>query len=290
MKTWMVLVLFLFGNGLSATAQSQVQYGANTAVGRYAEVNGIKVYYEIYGRGEPLLLLHGNGAAIGSFSSQIPELSKHFKVIAVDSRAQGKSTDSDAEITYALMASDMSALIDQLHLGSVDVVGWSDGGNIGLELALAHPEQVKKLVTFGANYTHVDYEAPPDKIVMQPDDPRLQNTKAAIAVAAKSRPQLSPAVQKKLSDLMEKYPNITTAELQTIKTPVLVVAGDHDAIKLEQTISLFRNLPHAQLWIVPGATHFVAMEQPEVVNREVIAFLSTPYRDISTYYWTKLLP
>ena len=213
MKTWMVLVLFLFGNGLSATAQSQVQYGANAAVGKYAEVNGIKVYYEIYGTGEPLLLLHGNGAAIGSFSSQIPELSKHFKVIAVDSRAQGKSTDSDAEITYALMASDMSALIDQLHLGSVDVVGWSDGGNIGLELALAHPEQVKKLVTFGANYTHVDYEAPPDKIVMQPDDPRLQNTKAAIAVAAKSRPQLSPAVQKKLSDLMEKYPNITTAEL-----------------------------------------------------------------------------
>lgn len=290
MKTWMVLALFLFGNGLSATAQAQVQYGANAAVGKYAEVNGIKVYYEIYGTGEPLLLLHGNGAAIGSFSSQIPELSKHFKVIAVDSRAQGKSTDSDAEITYALMASDMSALIDQLHLGSVDVVGWSDGGNIGLELALAHPEQVKKLVTFGANYTHVDYEAPPDKIVMQPDDPRLQNTKAAIAVAAKSRPQLSPAVQKKLSDLMEKYPNITTAQLQTIKTPVLVVAGDHDAIKLEQTISLFRNLPHAQLWIVPGATHFVAMEQPETVNREIIAFLTTPYRDISTYYWTKLLP
>ena len=138
--------------------------------------------------------------------------------------------------------------------------------------------------------SYVDYEAPQDNVVMPPDDPRLQNTKAAIAVAAKSRPQLSPVVQKKLGDLMEKYPNITTAQLQTIKTPVLVVAGDHDAIKLEQTISLFRNLPHAQLWIVPGATHFVAMEQPEVVNREVIAFLSTPYRDISTYYWMSLLP
>jgi pimeloyl-ACP methyl ester carboxylesterase len=294
MKMWMTAILGLLilaaGTLLGATVtEGQVQYGANAAVGKYANVNGIKLYYEIYGEAEALLLLHGNGSSIAAFSSQIPELSKHFKVIAVDSRAQGKSTDSDAEITYALMASDMSALIDQLHLGSVNVVGWSDGGNIGLELALAHPEQVKKLVTFGANYTHVDYEAPHDDVVMQPDDPRLLNTKKAIAVARKSRPELSAAVQKKLGDLIEKYPNITLAQLAQIKTPALVVAGDHDVIKLEQTISLYRNLPHAQLWIVPGATHFVAMEQPEWVNREVIAFLSTPYRDISAFYWVNLL-
>ncbi len=188
------------------------------------------------------------------------------------------------------MASDMSALITQLHLGSVNVLGWSDGGNIGLELALAHPEQVKKLITFGANYTHVDYEAPDNHAPIQMDDPRVQSTKAAIAEAAKSWPKPTPEVHKRLQDLMDKYPNITVAQLRTIQTPVLVVAGDHDGIKIDQTISLYQNLPHAQLWIVPGATHFVAMEQPDVVNREVIAFLTTPYRDISTYYWFKLLP
>jgi pimeloyl-ACP methyl ester carboxylesterase len=280
MKTWMLTTAALLMLVTGRAAEGQVVYGANAAVGKYADVNGIKLYYEIYGQGEPLMLLHGNGSSISAFASNIPELSKHFKVIAVDSRAQGRSTDSDAEITYALMASDMSALITQLKLGAVNVMGWSDGGNIGLELALAHPEQVKKLVTFGANYTHVDFEAPPDNVVMQPDDPRLLNREAAMSLAGKSRPETSAAVQKKLGDLMEKYPNITLAQLAQIKTPVLVVAGDHDAIKMEQTISLFRNLPHAQLWIVPGATHFVAMEQPELVDRTVIAFFTTPYRDI----------
>lgn len=280
MKTWMLATAALLMLVTGRSAEGQVVYGANAAVGKYADVNGIKIYYEIYGDGQPLMLLHGNGSSIAAFASNIPELSKHFKVIAVDSRAQGRSTDSDAEITYALMASDMSALITQLKLGSVNVMGWSDGGNIGLELALAHPEQVKKLVTFGANYTHVDFEAPPDNVVMQPDDPRLLNRDAAMSLAGQSRPATSAAVQKKLSDLMEKYPNITLAQLAQIKTPVLVVAGDHDAIKMEQTISLFRNLPHAQLWIVPGATHFVAMEQPELVDRTVTAFFTAPYRDI----------
>ena len=296
MKTWMLAVLmFMIAVAIQqspAQAQTQTQspYGGNPAAGHTAEINGIKIYYEIYGEGEPLMLLHGNGASIGAFSLQIPELSKHFKVIAVDSRAQGRSTDSDAEITYALMASDMSALISQLHLGSVNVLGWSDGGNIGLELALAHPEQVKKLITFGANYTHVDYEAPPDNVTMQPDDPRLLSTKSAIDAAVKTRQPSTEAVQKKLNDLMEKYPNITIAQLHTIQPPVLVVAGDHDVIKLEQTVSLFRNLPHAELWVVPGATHFVAMEKPEVVNRAAISFFTTPYRDISSRYWTTLLP
>jgi pimeloyl-ACP methyl ester carboxylesterase len=294
MKLWIVIMTCVLASVISSAASAQLNpgthYGANAAVGKYAGVNGIKLYYEIYGEGEPLMLFHGNGGSIAAFTSEIPELSKHFKVVAVDSRAQGKSTDSSAEITYALMASDMSALINQLHLGSVDVMGWSDGGNVGLELALAHPEQVKKLVTFGANYTHVDFEAPRDDVRIQADDPRVARTAATIVAARKTMSPLSPAVRQKLNDLMEKYPNITTAQLQTIKTPVLVVAGDHDAIKLEQTISLFRNLPHAQLWIVPGATHFVAMEQPDVVSRQVIAFLTTPYRDISTYYWMSLLP
>src|ERR1035441_10550855 len=167
-----VFLLLLF----TAAAECQINYGSNTLVGKYANVNDIKVYYEIYGAGEPLLLLHGNGGSIQNFEYQIPELSKHFKVIAVDSRAQGKSTDSDQEITYALMASDMSALIDKLKLGSVYVVGWSDGGNVGLELAFAHPQQVKKLVTFGANYTHENLMAPPDNITMDPNDPRLVKT------------------------------------------------------------------------------------------------------------------
>lgn len=269
-------------------AQCQTNYGSNQQAGKYAAVNGIKVYYEIYGTGEPLLLLHGNGGSIADFVFQIPELSKHFKVIAVDSRAQGKSTDANQEITYALMASDMSALIGRLSLGSVYVVGWSDGGNVGLELALAHPQQVKKLVTFGANYTHVNYGAPPDRVAMKADDPRLLKVAPVLKKYKVQLDTLSPAVKRKLSDLSEKYPNLALDQLKQIETPVLVVVGDRDLIRLDQTISLFTHLPHSQLFIVPGASHMVPLERPDLINSEIAKFLSTPYRDLDRYYWRVL--
>ncbi len=274
---------------LTTAAECQINYGSNTPVGKYVKVNDIEMYYEVYGAGEPLLLLHGNGGSIQNFVCQIPELSKHFKVVAVDSRAQGKSTDSDQEITYALMASDMSALIDKLNLGSVDVVGWSDGGNIGLELAFAHPQQVKKLVTFGANYTHENSAAPPDNVTMDANDPRLLITTPVLKKYKEGMDKLSPAVRKKLADLMEKYPNLTVEQLKQIKVPVLVVVGDRDAINLDQTISLFKSLPQSQLLIVPGASHLAPVEQPKLVNSEVIKFLSTPYHDLDRYYWMNLV-
>lgn len=280
-----ILLLLLF----ATAAQSQINYGSNEQVGKYVNVNDIKVYYEIYGAGEPLLLLHGNSGSIESFLYQIPELSKHFKVIAVDSRAQGKSTDSDKEITYALMASDMSALIDKLNLGSVNVVGWSDGGNVGLELALAQPQKVKKLVTFGANYTHENWMAPPDSIAMEANDPRLLKTAPLMKQYKEGLDKLSPVVRKKLADLMEKYPNITEEQLKQIRVPVLVVVGDRDVVNLAQTISLFTSLPHSQLFIVPGASHFVPAEQPELINSEVIKFLTTPFRDLNRFYFMSYL-
>ena len=276
-----ILLLLL----LATAAECQIRYGSNERVGKYADVNGIRVYYEIYGAGEPLLLLHGNSGSMESFSQQIPELSKHFKVIAVDSRAQGKSTDSDKEITYALMASDMSALMDKLNLTSAYVVGWSDGGNIGLELALAQPQKVKKLVTFGANYTHENFMAPPDSVTMDPNDPRLLKVTPMLQKLKEGLDKLSPAVRKKLSDLGEKYPNLTVEQLKQIKVPVLVVVGDRDLIDLDQTVSLFRSLPHSQLLIVPGASHAVPIEQPELINSQVIKFLSTPFRDLDRYYF-----
>jgi len=276
-----ILLLLLF----TTVAESQINYGSNKQVGKYANVNDIKVYYEIYGAGEPLLLLHGNSGSIENFLYQIPELSKHFKVIAVDSRAQGRSTDSDKEITYALMASDMSELIDKLNLGSVYVVGWSDGGNVGLELAFAHPQKVKKLVTFGANYTHENWMAPPDSVVMDANDPRILKTTPLLKKYKEGKDKLSPVVSKKLSDLTEKYPNLTVEQLKQIKVPVLVVVGDRDLINLDQTISLFTSLPHSQLFIVPGASHVVPLEQPELINSEVTKFLSTPYHDLDRYYW-----
>lgn len=273
--------------------ENKIDFGSNLAVGKYVNVNDIKIYYEIYGEGQPLLLLHGNSGSIENFIYQIPELSKHFKVIAVDSRAQGRTSDSDQEITYALMASDMSELIDKLKLGKVNVVGWSDGGNIGLELAYAHPEKVLKVVTFGANYSNENWMASADSVVMDPNDPLILKTAEMLKKYSTSMRRLSPdtlripIIKKKLEDLMKKYPNFTPDQLKTINVPFLIVAGDHDAINLNQTIALFTNLPKSQLYIVPHASHLVAAENPELINSAVIRFLKTPYTAIDRYYFFK---
>lgn len=289
-------IVFLFAMILvscNTQKETAIQYGSNPAAGNYADINGIRIYYEIYGEGEPLLLLHGNGGSISGFMYQIPELSKHFKVIAVDSRAQGRSTDSDQEITYALMASDMAELIDKLGLGKVNVVGWSDGGNIGLELAYAHPEKVMKVVALGANYTNENWMAPPDSVVMDPDDPLITRTsemmKKVLSETLSPDTARLPVIRKKLEDLLINYPNFTPEQLRTINVPFLIIAGDHDAINLDLTVSLYNNLPKAELFIVPHASHFAAVENPDLINSEIIRFLKAPYTDIDRYYFFKLM-
>ncbi len=289
-----VLILLLISSMVSCHTQTKdpVEYGSNPLAGKYVDVNDIKVYYEIYGEGEPLLLLHGNSGSIENFIYQIPELSKHFKVIAVDSRAQGRSTDSDKDITYTMMASDMSELIDKLNLGKVNVVGWSDGGIIGLELAFSHPEKVLKVITFGANYTHDNFMAPPDSVIMEPDDPLIVKISGLFQKYGDAQNRLSPSperiptIKKKLSELTQKYPNFTTDQLTTIDTPFLIIVGDHDLIRIDHTITLFTNLPKAQLLILPRASHLVPIEYPELINSEIIRFLETPYRYINRYYFS----
>jgi pimeloyl-ACP methyl ester carboxylesterase len=293
MKNFVVLLFVLILVSCNNQTSNQIDYGSNPTAGKYLDVNDIKVYYEVYGEGEPLLLLHGNGGSIENFIYQIPELSKHFQVIAIDSRAQGRSSDSDKEISYALMASDMSEFIDKLNLGKVNVVGWSDGGNVALELSFAHPEKVLKVVAFGANYTHENWMAPADSVTLAPDDPLWLRTSIIMKKYYTAFERLSPnkeripIIKKKLEDLMGNYPNFTIDQLKTINVPFLITVGDHDAINLDQTIAMFKNLPKAQLLIVPGASHFVPVENPELINNEVIKFLKTPYRDIDRFYFFK---
>ncbi|MCX6270743.1 MAG: alpha/beta hydrolase [Bacteroidetes bacterium] len=292
MKTKALILLITILTSCNNPIQKQIDYGSNPHAGKHVDINNIMVYYEVYGEGEPLLLLHGNGGSIEDFDQQIPTLAKHFKVIAVDSRAQGRTTDSDKEITYSLMASDMNELLNELKIESAYILGFSDGGNIGLELAFAHPEKVKKLITLGANFNNEDAEAIPDNVKMASNDPLIVNLssieKRKAEIVSKRPtpiPQPSPETKNKLKSLMEKYPTFTKEQLRQIKVPILVVSGDHDLINIHHTIQLFENLPHSQLFVVPGATHIALAEQPELINSEVIKFFSTPFKDINRYYF-----
>src|ERR1700739_990562 len=143
MKT--ALIFILISSNLYSFSQQKINYGNNPSAGKYYNIRGIKMYCEIYGEGKPLLMIHGNGGSIQAFENNIPYFSKKYKVIALDSRAQGKSIDNNDSLSFEMMADDEAALLDYLHIDSAYVIGWSDGAINALLLAMRHPEKVKKL-------------------------------------------------------------------------------------------------------------------------------------------------
>ncbi|MCJ8152171.1 alpha/beta fold hydrolase [Chryseobacterium sp. SSA4.19] len=237
-------------------------YGKNDTVGNTLRLKDAEIYYEIYGEGEPLVLLHGNGGSIKEFYRQIPEISKHFKIVAVDTRAQGKSTDhNEAELNYKIFADDLKALMDNLKLNKVNILGWSDGGNTGLEFALKYPQNLNKMIIVGAN-------AFPKGV----DESLLKQfkTKAEMVQLAGEKEQKT---EYRLLKLMLNHPNINAKSLHQIKNPVLVIAGENDVIKKEHTEMLAKELPAAKLKIYPKASHYVPFEAADEMNKDVIDFI-----------------
>jgi len=276
-----------------AKQATSFEYGSNIAAGKYIDIDDVKLYYEVYGEGQPIILLHGNGSSIASFNNQIPALSSKYKVYAIDSRAQGRSSDSTKELSYKLMANDIASFIKTLNLLNANIVGWSDGGNIGIELAFAYPELVNKVVTIGANYNHENFLAEVDRFEMEKDDPLIVKTADWVRLNHNSLERLSsnpaklPIIRKKLAKLMDKYPNFTADSLKRIQTPFLVIASDHDIITIDHSVSLYKHLPNAYLFIVPNASHLSLAEFPNLINGEIIRFLDNPYRRIDKYYFLK---
>jgi pimeloyl-ACP methyl ester carboxylesterase len=147
-------------------AAPTVKYGANPAAGRTFTHDGVKLYYEIYGNGEPLLLVHGNGGSMADLSAQISYFRKRYKVIAMDSRDQGESGDSQGKLTYEKMTDDLASLIDHLKIGPVNVLGWSDGGIEALLLGIRHPAKVKKIAAMAANLNPSDQALRPEVLAL----------------------------------------------------------------------------------------------------------------------------
>lgn len=259
-------------------------YGKNSQTGKFAIVNNINIYYETYGKGEPLLLLHGNSSSIKTFEKQIPELSKHFMVIAVDSRGQGKSTEDGKLYTYDLFAEDMNALLDHLHLDSVNILGWSDGGNTGLIMAMKYPTKVKKLVTMGAN-VFIDNSVV-DKWIFK----TLNKEKKELSNDAFP----GSANRLRLINLLLTEPKHSFEELRSIHCPVLVIAGEKDVIKEGHTKSIAAAIPHSTLLVAPKETHYFPTENPAAFNKAVIDFLQKKIAKqssacICVYLWLKLV-
>ncbi len=241
--------------------------------GQRANINGVSIYYETYGQGPPVLALHAGLAALEAMHYYVSALAPTHTVIAVDSRAHGRSTDSDTPLSYALMADDMIKLLDALHIQRVDIVGWSDGGNIGLDMAMNHPERVRRLIAVGANYDVSGLVDPPNWTLYQTW--AVQNVKGLYDHIAPD-PSHFPVMLKKAFAMQSSEPHYSLGELGRIQAPTLIVAGDSDAILPDHTNALAKAIPAARKIIVPGATHAGPVEKPDVYTAMAVDFFKTP--------------
>jgi pimeloyl-ACP methyl ester carboxylesterase len=258
---WITVVVF---------GQSKpVPYGSNKAAGKYYRVRSIKIYTEVYGTGKPLLLIHGNGGSMKDFSGTIPYFSKKFKVIAVDSRAQGKTVDNQDSLSFEMMADDFAALLDVMGIDSAYVIGWSDGGINALLLAMRHPEKVIKLVSTGANMT-------PDSSAIVPSN-WMDEKKQYEQDKNKIRTTEIEKNDWKLFMLDWLQPNVPLTDLKAVRCPSLIICGDHDVITITHTVGIYTNIPRAYLWVVPNSGHGTLIEHRDQFNDLVYNFLKNPY-------------
>jgi pimeloyl-ACP methyl ester carboxylesterase len=236
-----------------------------------AQVNGIKIYYAEYGQGAPVILLHGGLANSDYWGNQIKALAPYHTVIVMDSRGHGRSTRDSQPYGYDLMADDVVALMDCLKVPKADIVGWSDGGILGLDLAMRYPARVGKIFAFGANTVTSGVK---DGIEKNP-------TFVAYVKRARSEYETYSATPKGYEDFVAEIgkmwatePSWTDAQLKSITAPVLVVDGDHDeAIKREHTEYIASTIPGAGLLILPNASHFAFLQDPELFNYAILHFL-----------------
>jgi pimeloyl-ACP methyl ester carboxylesterase len=251
-------------------------HAGHPKAGHYANLNGIRVYYETYGHGPALVLLHGGAGSGAQFEHQIEAFARKFRLIVPDARGQGRTTDGPGPLTYHAMAEDVRALLDHLHVKHADLLGWSDGGDVALDLAMHHPERVDRVVTFGANFRADGLNAP-DVAWNQTATPKdFGPDMRTFYVSVAPDTSHYEAAMQKIIDLWRDEPNWNEADLARIRARTLVVAGDHDVVRPDHTEALAHAIPNALLWIVPDASHSVLQEKPEVVNPRVLAFLTAP--------------
>lgn len=266
-------------------SQDAIPYGSNS--GKYIAINGTKLYYEEYGQGTPLLAIHGGLSSIKDVAPLIPELSKSFRVIAVDCPGQGRSEQADS-LSYQLLADYFSKIIDQMKLDSVYVFGYSDGGNAALLLAADRPDKVKKTAAFAAaSHTSGYYpEAIAGLDELTPEEIE-KNFKWWLAPHLQKTPQKGQWKKfiKDFSNMCATPLIVPEEKLRKIQSRVLIVQGDKDIVKNEHAMGLHQTIKNSQLCIVPAASHFIFYERPELFNTIIKEFFT---KEPKLFDWTEL--
>ena len=272
-----------------AFAQTRTTAGLKTG---YAPVNGLNLYYEIHGTGEPLILLHGGLAATEIFSDIMPSLSKNRQVIAVDLQAHGRTGDIDRPLSYEAMADDIAALIKHLGFAKADVMGYSVGGGVALRTAVRHPEVVRKLVlvstAFRRDGWYPEVLAGMAQMGAGAAEPMKQTPMYQLYARVAPKPADWPVLLTKLGEMLRKDYDWSN-DVATIKVPTLLVFGDADAVRTAHAVQLFEllgggkkdggwdgsGMSNARLAILPGLTHYSIFSSP-ALPASVMPFLDAP--------------
>jgi pimeloyl-ACP methyl ester carboxylesterase len=238
-----------------------------------AAVNNIGLYYGIFNLNgkEPVLLLHGGFVNSDVWGFEVPLLMKTHKVIVVDNRGHGRSTMGDQPLSYELMAADVLQLMDQLKIKKASIVGWSDGGIIGMILAIRHPERINKLFTFGANYDFSGYKT---------ETPDSASSAKFMTRAQKDYQRLSPTpenftgLKKALGKMYGKEPDLKPEQLRTITAPTVIAYGQYEQfIKAEHFQALAQLIQGAKLVVIPDVAHSGPLQDPVRFHQAVIGLL-----------------
>jgi len=241
------------------------------------EIDGLAVFYETEGDGETVVLLHGGLADNSTWAAQFSGLSPHRQVVAPERQAQGHTPDRPGPLTYQDMTDQTASFLVALGLGPVDLVGWSDGGMVGTLLAAEHSELVRTLTVTGSGFTSNGYvpggmEA---LLALSSDDEDMAMFAAMYAQASPDGPDHFPEVWEKVRTMWAD-PFDWTEKVEQIEAPTLVIVGDDDYIRVEHAEEFSHLVQHGQLAVVPGASHLVPMEKPDLFNQLVLDFTSSP--------------
>jgi pimeloyl-ACP methyl ester carboxylesterase len=233
-------------------------------------VNGVRLWYAVFGHGSAVILLHGGLANSNYWGLQIPALAPHFEVIVVDSRGHGRSSWNGQPITYHLMASDVIAVMNALYIPKAALVGWSDGAIIGLNIAIHHPERLTRLFAFGANSNFAGVKSAEGSATFAEYDARTREEYRMISATPSDFDRFSEAMSK----MWDTEPDFSDAQLRSISVPTWIVDGDRDEIiRREDTDRMARLIPGARELILPRTSHFAFLQDPKQFNEALLQFL-----------------
>lgn len=230
----------------------------------HINLDDFMMYYEIHGEGTPLVLLHGNGEDHHYFERQVVKFQMQYKVIVIDTRGHGKSTRGEKPYHFETFAHDVYQLLEALSIPSAHILGFSDGGNIAMYLAIHYPQKVKKLILNGANMEPKGLKSYVLKMIQA-----QYKVSSMLAVIYKKMIKT-----KERFALMALYPNLTKEDLQKIKSPTLILVGEHDMIKRQHSQYMAQCIPSAKWVQIKGANHFVSKQRASAFHQEVLTFLS----------------